>query len=166
MCRKVLIATLTTMAFLSFGIKTWASGVSCSKKQRELQDCKLQLDKFPVHIWKDKIILRGPVEREMISMKLAGFAEWDAVNGQALGGRHFLEVILWSQPVGEAEVASAVSYLYEIKPGQIDKRLERTIQKRKVKSGGGYEYDKRSPVKLKLQSGRVHWLSGKESGVL
>ena len=129
----------------------------CKAKQQELQDCHLKLGPYPIHLWKDKIILRGPLEREMVNLQLEPNGGWDFVQKHQLGKRFFIELVLWGAPQGQAEVASAISYIYEVQKGRIDLKFSKVVQKRRKISEKKYEMDARKKISFSEKNNKVFW---------
>jgi hypothetical protein len=138
----------------------------CSLKRQELQDCHLKLGPFPIHLWKDKIILRGPKEREMVNFKLEPNGGWDQVQKHQINDRYFLELTLWGAPQGQAEVASATSYIYEIQNGKIDLKHSHVVQKRRKISDKKFELDARKKIVFVEKNHKIYWQVDNESGEL
>ena len=144
-----------------------ARAQTCSKKFLALKDCHLHIGDFHLHVWHDKLILQGPIERKMIALPLFGDdVRWESAEMISKNRRHFMQMVMWSPPQGQGEVESAVFYVFEVGIGRIDLKLDKIIQKRKKRADGKIYFDRKLPIEIFVKSGKVMWKVGKESGEL
>lgn len=139
----------------------------CNKRNLELKDCHLRVSEFDIHIWQDKFILQGPVKRSMKTLPLFGEdVRWHSAQTLVKNNRSFVQMVIWGPPQGLGEVESAHYFVYEIKPGVVEMKLEKVIQKRKKRADGKMEADKKLKTDISAKSNKVIWKVGDESGEL
>lgn len=182
----LVMGPLSGLAWANTNAKVSSKLKVCPKRSLGLKDCRFTLADQNVHVWNDKIFVSNPVERDTkpLPVQITGEAEkqiveWSFVRGRVLGGRSLLEIGIWSPPTTESDVESLVWSVYEIEHGQLVKRLERIIQKRKViKSENNgklenkenkenkkkYQYDKVAKYGLQLKNKKVVWRFQRDEG--
>lgn len=149
------------------------NSVRCTKKELGLKSCKLQLEAYRLSLSPEKITIDNDVWKEVHPLPLVGEkVTWQRVQLRRLKKRWIVEVEMWTEPEGEAEVQDLHWVVFELKNVKWNKHVEEVIQKRRRRLQEAqaanrirFQSDGKEKYGLTLKkSGKISWRVGKLHG--
>lgn len=154
-----------------------SSQLKCSAEKLEQKNCVLRAANYTIELADKKILLNDGTWRAVEEMPLyeAKSVQWDLARLRILQGRLLIELKMWDEPSGEAEIQSLHWFVLQADKGaKLERLLHQVISKRRKTSSGQGEavkkvvlQDKVEPHGLKpIKDNKIHWWAGREKGEL
>ncbi len=160
MIKPINLTPLLATLFLLFSNPCYAvkSKKKCDSSELELKNCLLHTLGVKLHFAEDKILVHDGVWRTIEAIPLTGkLTEWKDIQLQKIGSQLYIEIWIWTEPSGDAEVQNLNWYILEINSRKLTLVFSESVQKRSRNltfEKGHYFYDKALPHKLKEEKGR------------
>jgi len=140
-----------------------AAGV-CSAKARQLKNCRLKFGPTGIQITSDKILFNDKVWRWVHDLPLKGdFADWEKIEARSVGKDRLLQLWIWGEPQGEAQVQDLHWFVLSFAPNRVEQKVDQVVRRRRLnmeKSNDAktkYIYDPEEKHGLKPSSTQVYW---------
>ncbi|RME14268.1 MAG: hypothetical protein D6797_09210 [Bdellovibrio sp.] len=142
------------------------SSLNCSAQSLQSKSCELQYRKYFIYLRPQKIHFDNKVDKKIYDFPAFGEGvEWKSARLVSFGNRLFLEIEVWGQPRGEAQVQDLKWVVYEITKKDLLKKIEKVVQKRKQIKKKLFVYDPQVPHYLyRTPRGHVKWRFDQMSG--
>lgn len=148
----------------------------CQKRSLARRNCDLSLGKYVLSLTHDRISMSNGVWKNIqdLPFKEEG-TQWERVELSQLGNRWFIEFEFLTQAQGEANIQNLVWIIYELHDSDWNKKMERVVQKRRIRleneassleDSKSFLRDAKEKFGFRLNSaGQIEWWSGHQKGV-
>lgn len=154
---------------VSFAAKP-ANKMTCTKRELERQDCRLQFGAHSVRLLSETIARDDGVERKVDQMPLKGEGiAWEKMRLDNFQGWPILQMWIWDKGEGEAQVQNLRWYVTDLTKGDLKILNEGVVCRRRQKpigpEGEPVAKDKPKP-KYIVDAWEKHGLSLRKDGAL
>ncbi len=175
MLKVIFVSTLvlSALALAAHTVQGRSTALSCTSEQLNSRDCLLQWERLRIHIRAQTLLVHDGTWRALADMPLQGPAvEWVSVRFREVNDRPLVEMLLWSEPRGEASIQSLTWVVAELKSASIEFVLSEVVARRRhIEQGERGRIlssleDQREKFGLKPMDGQgpIHWWVGRRSG--
>lgn len=139
----------------------------CDRSALQLKNCNLDLDRYAVRLWKQKLSVSDSVNRELADLPLTGEkVEWVSGSLRKLGTEYFIEWVAWEEPAASSNIQTKMWYVYRLKNQKPELVHSQPIVKRIRVENEKPKSDQDLNFGLRLEKQNPVWYSGKETGLL
>lgn len=124
--------------FCSYGLNlpsSWAyrNSSECNQTELSLKDCALSDGNYKIHFFGSKLILNDGTWRAIAKIPLEGkMINWKSIKVKNIKKRKLIEMYLWSDPIGEAQVQSLHWFILQLRGVQYTIIVDKVVQKKTI----------------------------------
>ena len=164
------------LSFLLIGFLARAemkTSFQCSRPELQRRECRLKAMNYDIYFNWEKVRLNNGVWRAIVEIPGAQKkSQWKKVRFFSLSQRYFIELLVWDEPRGGAQVSSLNWHLLEVTGVRARPLFSKVVQKRRSVLGepGQFYYDRiekfglRTVERSKTKKSKLRWYLGHQSG--
>ncbi|MGE0763573.1 MAG: hypothetical protein AB7N80_09880 [Bdellovibrionales bacterium] len=163
--------------------KKTSNKATCGQRELSQKDCHLWVGNTKLNLLKENWRFNDGLWLGVHDVPLnAPDTQWDKVRLEQFGERRFLQMWIWSSPIGEAAVQNLNWFVMELGERESPVRVQQVVQRRRrlgppkiateavegvadrKPAAVQFVYDPRDKTELKAHKGQLKWSAGRRHG--
>ena len=145
--------------------------LTCTKKELELKNCKIQSGAIELSFWKEKFSVTDQIRRRLYDWPyFHELSSWEKIQLYSTGPDHILEILVWGAPNEITSIQTQHWLIYKIQNEnadlRVEKKVEKEVRKRKNLQDNRTQADRAPAFGVRKEGTNWIWFFAREKGTL